>query len=235
MKDLKKKLIAPVVTGSLIATSTVCALAGAANNSSDTSSSDSDNTTNLITSTGDSNSSSSVSSYDAVKSLTSDTTIDGESISSTGTDENVIDVSNNANVTVTNSTMVVDGGSYTSNGTGSPAVYCTADISINNADLTANNSEALCIEGLNTTRLFNCNLSGNMKDDSQNDCTWNVILYQSMSGDSQEDNSTFEMVGGSLTANNGGMFYTTNTESTFILSNVDITYAADSEFFLKCT
>lgn len=39
--------------------------------------------------------------------------------------------------------MVVDGGSYTSNGTGSPAVYSTADIAVNNADLTANGSEAV--------------------------------------------------------------------------------------------
>ena len=43
-------------------------------------------------------------------------------------------------------TMVVDGGTYTSNGVGSPAVYCTADIAVNNAELTANGSEAVCIE-----------------------------------------------------------------------------------------
>ena len=132
-------------------------------------------------------------------------------------------------------TMVVDGGSYTSNGTGSPAVYSTADITVNNADLTANGSEAVCIEGLNSLRLFDCNLTGNMSDNEQNDCTWNVILYQSMSGDSEVGNSTFEMNGGSLTAKNGGMFYTTNTESTFVLNNVDITYADDNPFFLKCT
>lgn len=132
-------------------------------------------------------------------------------------------------------TMVVDGGSYTSNGEGSPAVYSTADITVHNADLAATGSEAICIEGLNTIRLFDCNLSGSMHDLEQNDCTWNVILYQSMSGDSEEGNSTFEMVGGTLTAQNGGMFYTTNTESTFILSGVDITGATDSEFLLKCT
>lgn len=132
-------------------------------------------------------------------------------------------------------TMVVNGGSYTSNGTGSPAAYSTADITVNNAELTANGSEAVCIEGLNTLRLFDTDLTGNMSDDDRNDITWNVILYQSMSGDSEEGNSTFEMVGGSLTANNGGMFYTTNTESTFILNNVDITYAKDSDFFLQCT
>ena len=132
-------------------------------------------------------------------------------------------------------TMVVDGGTYTSNGVGSPAIYSTADISVNNATLTANGSEAICIEGLNSIHLFDSDLTGNMSDSEQNDCTWNVILYQSMSGDSEVGNSTFEMNGGSLTAGNGGMFYTTNTESTITLSNVDITYADDSEFFLKCT
>lgn len=132
-------------------------------------------------------------------------------------------------------TMVVDGGTYTSNGTGSPAVYSTADITINGATLVSNSSEAICIEGLNTIRLFDCDLSGNMQDSDQNDCTWNVILYQSMSGDSEVGNSTFEMVGGTLTAANGGQFYTTNTESTFIISGVDITNAADSEFLLKVT
>ncbi|MCC8195533.1 MAG: hypothetical protein LIO49_01785 [Ruminococcus sp.] len=132
-------------------------------------------------------------------------------------------------------TMVVDGGTYVSNGTGSPAVYSTADITVANATLTANSSEAICIEGLNTIRLFDCDLSGSMLDSSQNDCTWNVIVYQSMSGDSEVGNGTFMMIGGSLTANNGGMFYTTNTESTFLISGVDITYAEDSEFFLKCT
>lgn len=132
-------------------------------------------------------------------------------------------------------TLVVDGGTYTSNGVGSPAIYSTADISVNNAALTANGSEAICIEGLNSIHLFDSDLTGNMSDSEQNDCTWNVILYQSMSGDSEVGNSTFEMNGGSLTAGNGGMFYTTNTESTITLSDVDITYADDSEFFLKCT
>ncbi|MBE5997470.1 MAG: hypothetical protein E7240_09030 [Lachnospiraceae bacterium] len=132
-------------------------------------------------------------------------------------------------------TMVVDGGTYTSNGSGSPAIYSTADITVNDADLTANGSEAICIEGMNSIRLFDCDLTGNMPDSSQNDCTWNVILYQSMSGDSVVGNSTFEMVDGSLTAKNGGMFYTTNTESTFVLEDVDITYASENDFFLKCT
>lgn len=132
-------------------------------------------------------------------------------------------------------TMVVDGGSYVSNGVNSPVVYSTAQIAVNNAKLIATGSEAVCIEGLNELRLFDSDLEGNMSENEQNDCTWNVILYQSMSGDSEVGNSTFEMNGGTLTAKNVGMFYTTNTESTFILSGVDITYAEDNPFFLRCT
>ena len=131
--------------------------------------------------------------------------------------------------------MTVDGGSYTSNGTGSPAVYCTADISISNASLTANGSEAVCIEGLNSLKLTDCDLTGDMPENEQNDCNWAVILYQSMSGDSEVGNSDFSMTGGSLTSKNGGMFYTTNTESTFYLSGVDLSYSDSNDFLLKCT
>lgn len=132
-------------------------------------------------------------------------------------------------------TMVIDGGNYVSNGVGSPAVYSTADIAVSNATLTANGSEAICIEGLNSIHLYDCDLTGNMSDLDQNDNTWTVILYQSMSGDSEVGNSTFQMDGGSLTSENGGVFYTTNTESTITLNNVDINYNDENEFFLQCT
>ncbi|WP_455146811.1 hypothetical protein [Clostridium sp.] len=132
-------------------------------------------------------------------------------------------------------TMTVNGGSYTSKGIGSPAVYCTADIDIQNARLTAEGSEAVCIEGLNSLKLTDCNLAGDMPENEQNDCLWTVILYQSMSGDSEIGNSTFDMEGGTLTSHAGGLFYTTNTESSFYLKNVAITPSASNDFFLKCT
>ena len=132
-------------------------------------------------------------------------------------------------------TMRVKGGSYTSSGTGSPAVYCTADIEVEDAKLTAENSEAVSIEGLNSLSLTNCDLSGHIQENEQNDCDWTVILYQSMSGDSEVGNAVLNMTGGSLTSENGGLFYTTNTESTFYLNNVNITPSPNNEFFLKCT
>lgn len=132
-------------------------------------------------------------------------------------------------------TIVVDGGRYVTNGTGSPAVYVTADITVHDAELTANASEGICIEGLNTLRLFDCDLTSSMQDLDVNDHTWSVILYQSMSGDSEIGTSEFYMKDGSLYSTNGGLFYTTNTSSKFYLENVEIIQAEDAEYFLQAT
>ena len=132
--------------------------------------------------------------------------------------------------------MVVTGGEYTSHGVGSPAVYCTADILVSNAKLAATGSEAVCIEGRNSLKLTDCDLSGSMADDTnQNDNTWTVIVYQSMSGDSEVGCGSFSMKGGTLTSTNGGLFYTTNTESEITLDHVQINAAKDCEFLLQCT
>ena len=131
--------------------------------------------------------------------------------------------------------MVIDGGSYVSNGKGSPAVYSTADIAVNNATLTANGSEAVCIEGLNSLSLYNSTLSGNMSVDAQNDTIRTVIVYQSMSGDSEIGCGKFSMKDGKLISNNGDIFYTTNTESEFYIENTEITATEDAEFFLRVT
>lgn len=95
-------------------------------------------------------------------------------------------------------TVQADGGTYTSNGYNSPAVYSTADITVKNAALTANNSEALVIEGKNSISLENCNITGNMSDtkgSSSDINVHNVMIYQSMSGDADVGTSVFSMAG----------------------------------------
>ena len=122
-------------------------------------------------------------------------------------------------------TVNVDGGTYTSNGYNSPAVYSTADITVKNAVLTANNSEALVIEGKNSIALENCTVTGNMSDTqgaSSDENVHNVMIYQSMSGDADVGTSVFSMTGGSLTAKNGDMFYVTNTHCLLTLSGVTL-------------
>lgn len=123
-------------------------------------------------------------------------------------------------------TVNVSGGSYVSNGYNSPAVYSTAQISVKNATLTANNSEALVIEGENSIALENCTVSGNMSDDkgtSSDENVHNVMIYQSMSGDAKVGTSVFSMSGGSLTAKNGDQFYITNTRCELTLCGVRLT------------
>lgn len=133
-------------------------------------------------------------------------------------------------------TLNVNGGTYTTSGSsGAPAVYSTANVTVNNATLTANTSEAIVVEGLNSVILNDCTVTGNMSgtyasDNAEN--IHNVMLYQSMSGDAEVGNSSFTMTGGSLTSKNGDMFYMTNTEGIITLSNVTLTLAADTKLLV---
>ena len=122
-------------------------------------------------------------------------------------------------------TVNVSGGAYTSNGYNSPAVYSTADITVKNANLTANNSEALVIEGKNAITLEDCYVTGNMSDTkgtSSSENVRNVMIYQSMSGDADVGTSVFSMTGGSFVGSSGDMFYITNTHCLLTLSGVNI-------------
>ena len=120
-------------------------------------------------------------------------------------------------------TVVVDGGSYTSNGLGSPAIYSTADITVSNATLTSNLSEGVCIEGLNSITLVDCDLTANNTKCNGNATFLDTIMiYQSMSGDAASGTSFFTMTGGSLTSKNGHVFHVTNTSAVITLEGVEI-------------
>ena len=132
-------------------------------------------------------------------------------------------------------TMVIDGGSYVTNG-GTGAVYVTADISVHDAYLYTGGSEAIAIEGKNTVRLFDCELEGSMIPGAINDNkVWNIIVYQSMSGDAENGTSHYEMVGGRLTTHAGPIVYNTNTASYITFSGVDITRSDDTTYLLQVT
>ena len=125
--------------------------------------------------------------------------------------------------------MLVKGGTFRTEGYGSPAVYSTARISIEGADLSASRSEGAVIEGKNSIALKNCRMEGNMaetrlmgKETIKEENVHTVMLYQSMSGDAEEGTSSFSMEGGSLLSHKGDVFYVTNTDCTIHLDNVKI-------------
>ena len=120
-------------------------------------------------------------------------------------------------------TVVVDGGTYTSNGLGSPAIYSTADITVKNATLVSNLSEGVCIEGMNSITLENCDMTANNTQCNGNATFYDTIMiYQSMSGDADSGTSSFTMTGGSLTSLSGHMFHVTNTHAVITLSGVTL-------------
>ena len=122
-------------------------------------------------------------------------------------------------------TVTVTGGTYESSGYNSPAVYSTAAITVQDAVLTAKNSEALVIEGQNSIALTDCTVSGNMSKtngSSSDENVHTVMIYQSMSGDAAVGTSSFSMTGGSLTGQSGDLFYITNTACTLSLSGVTL-------------
>lgn len=128
-------------------------------------------------------------------------------------------------------TVTVNGGKYVTNGTGSPAVYSTADITVNDAELTANASEGVVVEGRNSVTLNNCTLSGSMSGTYNGDSDENIhtiMIYQSMSGDADIGEAYFTADGGSITGLAGDMFYVTNTDCTISLKNVEFTLANDT-------
>ena len=126
-------------------------------------------------------------------------------------------------------TVLVKGGTFRTEGYGSPAIYSTADISIEGADLSASRSEGAVIEGKNSIALKNCRMEGNMADTRlmgkeliKEENVHTVMIYQSMSGDAEEGTSAFSMEGGSLLSHKGDVFYVTNTDCTIQLDNVKI-------------
>ena len=120
-------------------------------------------------------------------------------------------------------TVTVEGGTYTSNGLGSPAIYSTAEISVTGAELISNLSEGVCIEGLNSVTLTDCDLTAdNTRCNSNAQFLDSVMIYQSMSGDASSGTGRFTMTGGSLTSKSGHAFHVTNTSAVITLRGVKI-------------
>ena len=126
-------------------------------------------------------------------------------------------------------TINVTGGKYSSYGSGSPAIYSTADITVNDATLYSDVSEAVVIEGKNSVKLNNVTATGknSVQNSDNTDKKKAVMIYQSMSGDSEEGKGSFAMDGGMLESLEGAMFYVTNTIADIKLKAVELKCATD--------
>ncbi len=103
-------------------------------------------------------------------------------------------------------------------GEGSPGVYSTGNISLKNATIVSKGSEAAVVEGRNSISFESVEAKGFIKS--------GVMLYQSFSGDAETGTAVFSMDGGSLRAEEGPIFYITNTRAEINLDNAELSSAS---------
>ena len=124
-------------------------------------------------------------------------------------------------------------------GSGSPLIYSTGEITINNSKGTASGAQMVVVEGKNKASVLGnseikCNGIGNRNNVDK--C--GVMLYQSMSGDAASGTSTFicnnskmEILSSSSVYSSAPMFFITNTDSVINLENCNFSYG--SKIFLN--
>jgi len=115
-------------------------------------------------------------------------------------------------------------------GSGSPLLYSTGDIEVDNVTGTATGSQIAGMEGLNTIRIYNSTLTSTITKATASDpMADGVIIYQSTSGDAEAttgEAATFEAVNSTLKSaiTSGSMFYFTNTSANVTLSNTTLDF-----------
>ena len=109
-------------------------------------------------------------------------------------------------------TITAEAAKLTTSGEGSPVIYSTGNIIVNNVNGIANNSEIGVVEGKNSITLTNSNVTG-YKDNG-------FMLYQSFSGDAESGIARLKAENNTLTTHATGAFlYINNTTAEVDLSN----------------
>ena len=130
--------------------------------------------------------------------------------------------------------MIVNDGKYTANGIGSPVIYSTANVTVNNATLISTKSEGAVVEGKNSITLNNVNLTDTNTTLNGNSETYkNIFIYQSMSGDADEGLASFSAKDSTITTNKGDTIFVTNTKATISLTNNKIINNDSTGAFLR--
>ncbi|WP_240541924.1 adhesin [Bifidobacterium simiarum] len=125
-------------------------------------------------------------------------------------------------------------GTLNTAGSGSPLLYSTGDVQVNDVTGTATGSQIAGMEGLNTILISNSTLTSTNTGKTGSDPVANgVIIYQSTSGDAEAstgEHATFQAKDSTLKSaiESGSMFYFTNTTADVVLSNTTLDFDTDA-------
>lgn len=118
-------------------------------------------------------------------------------------------------------TVTVNGAALSTAGEGSPCIYSTGEISVQNAAGTASRSQTLVVEGKNSVALTGCDLQGAGPN--------GLMLYQSTSGDAQEGTAVLQATDSRLTTTSSGpMLYVTNTDAEVTLTDTALSFPGET-------
>lgn len=139
-------------------------------------------------------------------------------------------------------TVIAKNSTLETNGAGSPIIYSTGDISIENTTGTANGAQMTVIEGKNTATITNSTLKCSGKGNRNEVDNCGIMIYQSMSGDAGEgtgtfnsSNSTLEIASDSDYYKAAPFFFITNTDAVINLENNTIKYGSGTLISAKGT
>lgn len=131
------------------------------------------------------------------------------------------------NISLTNSSLFTAG-------SGSPLLYSTGNVQVDNVRGTATGSQIAGMEGLNTILIKNSQLTSEVTGKTASDPVANgVIIYQSTSGDAEAatgETAEFEAENSTLASDiqEGSMFYLTNTTANVVLKNTALDFDSDA-------
>ena len=122
-------------------------------------------------------------------------------------------------------------------GRGSPLIYSTGNITLENTKGTSYVSQIACIEGKNSIELTDCDLTGYGEGNRQDGDAYvdlgGVFIYQSMSGDADVGTSQFTAKNSKLTIpqessvyGESPMFHVTNTACVINLDNTELSFGS---------
>lgn len=131
-------------------------------------------------------------------------------------------------------TVIAKNSKLSTKGSGSPVIYSTGDISIENTEGTADGAQMVVIEGKNTATVTDSVLKCSGKGNRNNVDNCGIMIYQSMSGDAGEGTGTFESKNSTLEIsedsdyyNSAPLFWVTNTKAIINLEQNTLKYGSN--------
>jgi hypothetical protein len=130
-------------------------------------------------------------------------------------------------------TVIANNSKLETNGAGSPVIYSTGDISIDNTNGTANGAQMVVIEGKNSATVTNSTLNATGAGNRGDVDVAGIMIYQSMSGDASEgtgtftaENSNLKVVKDSKYYESAPMFFITNTDAVINLTKTNLSFGS---------